>query len=213
MRVVVPYLKFATKTIEVGRLTKKTPKNAKWLVWLSGAIAVLAVAGLVWHNLSSPSNGQVALTTEDASPTTKLPEYTSLTTNYYTVNYSGRYSQQATDIPPAGILDQKILAYQLGGGAGQSQVEIDIKAAPDGGITQESNYISWIQHASQYQISNKLYKGEIVDLAKKTTGSPEQDALWLHNGFVMVIKITSPDRSQDISTELKDMLASVQWRQ
>jgi hypothetical protein len=216
MRVVLPYIKLHTKTFEFGRKNRQVSDKSsrrRWLVPAAVVTALIIVSLGIWRTLSSPSYGQVAKTTEDTSPKTKLPEYTSLTTNYYTVNYSGRYSQQPTDIPPAGILDQKILAYQLGGQAGQSRFEIDIKSAPDGGITLDSNYIYYQQHPTLYKLSNKLYRGEIVDIAKKTSGSPEEDALWLHGSFLMVIKLTTADKNQAIDTELKDMLASVQWRQ
>jgi hypothetical protein len=61
-------------------------------------------------------------------------------------------------------------------------------------------------------MSNALYQGEVVDIVKNTKGAPETAAMWLHGGFLMIIKLTTADKSQAISGELKDMLASVQWR-
>ncbi|MBX4201412.1 hypothetical protein KW803_00750 [Candidatus Saccharibacteria bacterium] len=181
------------------------------------AAAVLVVAlliGLVWRNLSSPNHGQIAVLSAETTPDTKLPEFTTLTTGFYSFNYSQRYNQIPTDIAPAGILDQKILAYKLGGQPGQSKIEAIIKAAPYGGITLDSTYDYYLKHGAQYKMSNRLYGGEIVDIAKSKKGQPpETIALWLHNGFLLTVKLTTADVQQKIDGELNDVLSSVQWRE
>jgi hypothetical protein len=207
----VPVVKFSLKTIEVGRPEGLHIKRRRKLQLISfSAVAVIAVAFLVWHSLAGPNYGQVAVISPDTTPTTKLPEYTTLTTNYYSINYSQSYTQQPSDIPPAGILDQKILSHGAGQ-SGQSRIEIDIKAAPDGGITLDSTYDYYLKHQPQFKLSNKYYHGEAIDIARSTTGPPETAGMWLHGSYLMIVKITTPDNKQNIDGELKDLLSSVQW--
>lgn len=217
MKLWVPVLALSWKSIEIGKNHQPSGRHSKkWLKFglpLGIVVLVLAIGVLVWRNLSSPGYGQISVVKADTTPTTKLPEYTSLTTNFYSVNYSERYAQKPTDIPPAGVLDQKILTYKLGGQSGDSTIEINIKSAPDGGITQDGTYIYYQKHPSQYQLSNKLYQGEIVDLARNTSGQPEAAGLWLHGSYLMIVKLTTADKDQQIDNELKDLLSSVQWRQ
>lgn len=217
----VPTVSVRLKTIDIGKLSRpnkldaapsRRPTGRKRLV-AAGLVGLIIIAGLIWHTLNAPNYGQVAKISPDTTPTTKLPEFTSLTTNFYTINYSERYSQAPTDLPPPGVLDQKVLAYQLPAIAGQSRIEIDIKAAPDGGITLDSTYDYYVKHLSQYKLSNAYYHGEAVDIARSTKGSPETAGMWLHGSFLMVVKLTTPDTSQNIDGELKDLLSSVQWRQ
>ena len=179
------------------------------------AVIFLLSAGYwVWHGLGTPNHGTVAIIAPDTTSQTKLPEYTVLTTDFYSLDYSQRYSQVPTDIPGAGLLDQKVLAYKLGGQPGQSKIEVDIKAAPDGGITLDSSYIFYTKHSAQYKLSAKYYHGEAIDTARSQTSVPPETAgLWLHGSWLMIVKITTADPHQDIDTELKNILTSVQWRQ
>ncbi|MBX4197498.1 hypothetical protein KW801_03005 [Candidatus Saccharibacteria bacterium] len=179
---------------------------------LASILILLAIVSLIWRNLSSPSVGQVAIANTPTGPTQKLPEYTTLSTNFYSLNYSQRYSQQATDIPPGGVLDQKVLSYKLGGQPGNSTIEVLIKSAPYGGITLDSTYDYYLKHQTQFKLSNKFYHGEAIDIARSTKSSPETTGMWLHDSFLMIVKITTPDKSQNIDGELKDILTSVQWR-
>lgn len=219
MKARVPVVSVRLKSFELGSSgwpeKTKLKSGAKPRLYTGAAILVLAVGiGVyVWRSFSSPSYGQVALSTSDSSPTPKIAEYQTLTTTYYSVNYPGRYHQQASDLPPAGTVDQKVLVYRLGGGLGQSKAEIDIKAAPYGGITMDSTYIYYQKHPELYKLSNGLYRGEIVDVAKSLKGPPETAGLWLHGGFLMIVKLTTPDQTQNINSELKDLLSSVQWRE
>lgn len=220
MKLWVPVIKL--KPVQIGsknmQASKKTDephiKRQRKAVWLlAGGLGILLIAILVWRYFSSPNYGQVAVINNQTTPDTHLPEYTALSTNFYTLNYSQRYNQVPTDIAPPGVLDQKILAYQLGGQPGKSQIEINIKAAPYGGIVLDKTYDYYTKHPNQYQLSNNLYQGELVDIAKSKTGKPEAVGMWLHGSFLMTVKITTPDKDQDIDGELKDLLASVQWRE
>src|SRR5579862_6600068 len=143
MKLRVPVLKL--KTVEVGRTKHSYEVSAKagrpikkLLVSLAVAVGLIAIGIFIWQGMRSPSVGQIAQTNQDNSPQPKVAEYQTLSTDFYTLNYPGRYTQQPTDLPPAGILDHKVLSYSLGGSSGNSTVTIDIKAAPDGGITQDS---------------------------------------------------------------------------
>jgi hypothetical protein len=212
----VPVVKLSWKSIETGKSRDLDGYNKKWpkVGSVLGVLLVsIIVCGLIWRNLSSPGYGQVSIVKPDTSPTTKLPEYTSLTTNFYSVNYSQRYAQKPTDIPAAGLLDQKVLSYKLGGQPGDSTIEIDIKSAPYGGITEDGTYIYYQKRPSQYKLSNKVYQGEIVDIATSLNGQPEATALWLHGSYLMLIKLTTADKDQSITSELNDLLSSLQWRQ
>jgi len=218
----VPVVKFRIKTIQLGAKSvnssqiksKPSPPNKRKLfIGLASAVILIIMVGFVWHTLNAPNYGDIAKISPETTSTTKLPEYTTLTTNFYTLNYSERYQQAASNIPPAGVLDQKILAYQLGGQPGQSKIEILVKAAPDGGVTLDSSYDYYLKHPEQFKLSNKYYHGEAVDIARSTKSvSPETTAIWLHDGYLMTIKITTADTQQDIDSELKDVLSSVQWR-
>mgnify|MGYP000111889622 CR=1 FL=1 len=219
MRIVLPVVKFSTKTVELGRQKKssesQTAKKLKPKLYATLAVLLLfSLAGLyVWRTLSSPNIGKVAITNSYPSPTARLPEYTTLTTNYYSLNYSESYTQQPAQLAPAGILDYKKLSKDLGAGAGFSNIEITIKTAPDGGITLDSTYDYYLKKQDRFKFSNKYYHGEAIVIVKNIKGPPETAGLWLHGSFLMIIKITTPDKQQAIDTELKDILSSVQWRQ
>jgi hypothetical protein len=211
-----PVVNFSLKTVEIGKTAQYGQRSAIWhkppVLITATIVGLILVGALLWRSLNGPNYGQVAVLSPDTTPTTKLPEYTTLTTNYYSVNYSQRYSQTPSDIPPGGILDQKILAYNLGGQSGQSKIEIDIKAAPDGGITLDSVYDFYVKRLDRYKLTNKYYHGEAIDIARSVKGPPETAGMWLHGSFLMIIKLTTPDQKQNIDGELKDLLASVQWR-
>jgi hypothetical protein len=214
----VPVIKISKKPIVIGGFKPKsgTAGRGRLQKWaLPGAIIVgiLLIGGFIWHSLGTPNHGDIATIAADTTSQTKLPEYTTLTTNFYSLNYSQRYSQVPTDIPPAGVLDQKILSYKLGGQAGQSRIEIDIKAAPDGGITLDSTYDYYAKHLAQFKLDSKYYHGEAIDTARSQAGTPPEAAgLWLHGSWLMIVKITTDDPHQNIDAELKDLLSSVQWR-
>lgn len=221
MKLWVPVVKFSVRQIEFGNNNAPGRVSTRWTgrlnrkrnyilpgVILGAALLIF----MIWHSINGPNYGQVAIIGPDTTTASKLPEYTTLTTNYYSLNYSQRYHQVPTDIAPAGLLDQKVLAFQLGGQTGQSEIEVDIKAAPYGGITLDNTYDFYAKHPMQYKMSNKFYRGEAVDIARSIKGQPETTAMWLHNGFIMVAKITTADAKQNINTELMDLLSSVQWR-
>lgn len=218
MRIVLPVIKFSTRAVEIGRRHKshesQTAKKSKTKLYAVLAVLLLfGLAGLyVWRTLSSPNIGKVAITNNYPSPTARLPEYTTLTTNYYSLSYSESYTQQPAQLAPAGILDYKKLSKDLGG-AGSSIIEITVKSAPDGGITLDSTYDYYLKKQDQFKFSNKYYHGEAIVIIKNIKGPPETAGLWLHGSFLMIIKITTPDKQQAIDTELKDILSSVQWRQ
>jgi hypothetical protein len=215
----VPVIKFSKRQVTIGG-GRAEPNSAahqrrlkRWFLPASGIILLLLAAGFIWHNLSTPNHGDIAVIAPDTTAQTKLPEFTTLTTNFYSLNYSERYSQVPTDLTPAGLLDQKVLAYNLSGQSGQSKIEVDIKAAPDGGITLDSTYDFYVKHLTQYKLSNKYYHGEAIDIARSVKGvPPETTGMWLHGSWLMVVKLTTADPHQNIDGELKDLLASVQWR-
>jgi hypothetical protein len=218
----VPVIKVSLRPVIIGGSGAKPATTAKkqvklrskrWILPAAGVIILLLAGYFIWHSLGTPSHGTVAVIAPDTNSQTKLPEYTTLTTNYYSLNYSLRYSQVPADIPAAGLLDQKILAYKLGGQPGQSKIEIDIKAAPDGGITLDSNYDYYMKHPAQYKLSAKYYHGEAIDIARSTKGAPETAGLWLHGSWLMIVRVTTADPHQNIDGELKDLLSSVQWRE
>lgn len=214
----MPVVKFSTKAVEIGRRPKNhesqtAEKSKRKLYAVLGVVLLLSLAGLyVWRTLSAPNIGKVAITNSYPSPTTRLPEYTTLTTNYYSLNYSESYIQQPTELAPAGVLDYKMLSRDLGGGAGFSIIEITVKSAPDGGITLDSTYDYYLKKQDRFKFSNKYYHGEAIVIVKNTKGPPETAGMWLHRSFLMIVKITTPDKQQAIDTELKDILSSVQWR-
>lgn len=216
----MPVVKFSKRQITIGGGSGPRAASGKaaktWyrrrLLPVGGIIILLLAGYLIWHSLGTPGYGTVAVISPDTTSQTKLPEYTTLTTDFYSLDYSERYSQVPTDIPPAGLLDQKILAYKLGGQPGQSQIEVDIKAAPDGGITLDSSYDFYAKHLAQYKLSAKYYHGEAIDIARSQGNTPPETAgLWLHGSWLMIVKVTTADRHQDIDTELKNVLTSVQW--
>jgi hypothetical protein len=214
----VPQVKVSFRTIELGKnsnsSTQKQPtRNKKLLVSVCTALVVIFIGTIIWRSMASPGHGNIAVLAQDTSSNTPLPEYTSLTTNYYSLNYSERYAQVATDIPPAGVLDYKVLSYKLGGQSGESKVQILVKPAPYGGIVLDSTYDYYAKHQQRYKMSNEFYHGEAINVARNLKGSPEAASIWLHDGFLLIIKITTPDSQQSIDGELKDMLSSVQWRQ
>jgi hypothetical protein len=218
MRLRIPVIHF--KTVEIGgrrhtNYSVSQPRRRGRKLYIIGLILLLAVgaSGFIWHNLKAPSEGQVALTNPDNSPHPKVSEYQTLETQYYSLNYSGSYTQQPTDLPPAGIIDHKVLSYPIADLSDSSTITVDIKAAPDGGITLDSTYDYYLKHQSQFSLSNKFYHSEAVDIARNKKGMPETTAMWLHGSFLMIIKLTTPSLHQDIDSELTDILASVQWRQ
>lgn len=218
MRIVLPIVKFGTKTIELGgrqRVDTSGQKNRliKFGMPLSVFLLVSLVGIFIWRKLSAPSYGQVAVVSPYTSPVTKLADYTTLSTSYYSLNYSKRFSRQPADIAPAGILDRQQLVYNQPNGSLSSRVQIDIKAAPLGGITQDSVYMYYQKRPNQYNLSNALYRGEIVDIAKNSRGGPEVVAMWLHGSWLMIIRSTSTDKSEPLSSEMKGMLSSLQWRE
>src|SRR5437868_6046840 len=89
------------KTIEVGKPHQAGQKPAIWrkppVLITASAIGLILLSILIWHSLNGPNYGQVAVLSPDTTPTTKLPEFTILTTSYYSVNYSQRYNQVPTD--------------------------------------------------------------------------------------------------------------------
>ena len=214
----MPQVKVSFRAVELGGKSssgsaKKSNKHRR--VWSTVAVLLFVVLAItfVWRSLSSPGHGNIAVLAEDTSNNSALPEYTTLTTNFYSLNYSGRYSQQPTDIPPAGVLDYKVLAFKLGGQPGQSKIEVLVKSAPYGGIVLDSAYDYYAKHQDRFKMSNEFYHGEAIDIARSTKGPPEAAGMWLHDGFLLIAKITTPDKVQNIDDELKDLLSSVQWRQ
>lgn len=219
MRVRLPIIKFSVKTFELGnkhrRYYSDLPKKSRAKVYIvCSFIFLFFIFGIyVRHMLTSPNEGQVALPVQDNSAVPKIAEFQTLTTSFYSLDYSGRYSQQPTDINPAGVLDYKVLAYSIDSQSKPSKIEITIKHAPDGGITLDSSYDYYQKHPDQYKLSNQLSRGEIIDIAKNTKVNPEIAGMWLHNNLLMIVKITTPDTHQNIETELKGILSSVQWQQ
>jgi len=220
MRLWVPLVKVGFKQVELGG-KKRSSKPAKppapdfrrWLVPAAVTALMVGILGYVWHSLGTPGYGDIATLSPETTNQSRLPEYTTLTTAIYSLNYSERYDQDPTDVPPAGIIDYKSLSYKLGGQPGRSQIQIIVKAAPYGGIVLDSTYDYYAKHLDKYKLSNKYYHGEAIDIARSKSGAPEAAGLWLHDSYLMVVKITTADKDQDIDTELKDILSSVQWRQ
>jgi len=213
----VPVIKFSKKPVVIGAAKPKTGSAKsrqlnRWALPAGIIVGILLIGGFIWHSLGTPNHGDIAVVAPDTGPHTALPEYTTLNTSYYSLDYSQRYSQLPTNVPLPGLVDQEILIHKLFG-SGQSKIEVDIKAAPDGGITLDSTYDYYAKHQTQFKLGSKYYHGEAIDTARSLPGAaPEAAGLWLHGSWLMIVKITTPDTHQNIDQELKDLLSSVQWR-
>lgn len=227
----MPVVTFSTRTVEVGwfgapaaskkKSSKKTVSNSKatktikrqpnklWLIAAGSFLLAFIILGLVWRTFTGPNYGQVAKFSQEATSKTALPNYTTLSTNYYSLNYPENYSQAGADISPAGVLDQKTLVSP----DGQTKAVISINAAPYGGITLDSGYQNLVKQSDRYKFTNQYYHGEAIVIASGTKPPSESAALWLHNGFILTIKLSSATASQaTLEQQLKDMLASVQFQ-
>lgn len=221
MKIRVPVVTFSTRVIEIGGLPSKASGKTKpgakskklsrnWLIAGAVVVILLVFALSLWRGISGPNYGDIAKISQDTSRNTALPSYTTLSTNYYTVNYPENYKQQASDINPAGVIDKKTLASH----DGQTTIDITVKAAPYGGITEDSNYMFYVKNQPKYKLSNKYYHGEAVDLASSTVKPAEAAGMWLHNGFVITVKVASANLSQRaVDQRLKDLLTSIQFQQ
>lgn len=172
-------------------------------------LVIYLVIVLARHHLNSPAKGTV-IESPSATPTVKnTTDYTSLQTSYYSLLYPSDFLPSLQKSPEA-FLDYKPFAANAES-AKPSTLEIYVKPAPNGGISLDSEYKAIQSQHNIYKLSSAYYHGELVDIASRTSGGNERIALWMHNNYLLVIKISSPDKSLDIDKQLKTILSSQQW--
>jgi len=176
-------------------------------------ILLPVIAIYLIHRANSPAIGIV--TTKNLSPPTSesdMSSYSTLSTSYLNLLYPDQYLPQLGKPKSADQLDYRLFSTKADD-PNASTLEIYLSPAPVGGITLSSDYKKYYDDQKNYKFSNQIYQGQSVDIISRTSGADERIALWLNSKYILVVKFSSPDKSQNISDQLKTVLQSVQWAQ
>ena len=197
--------------LKIPRFTKGK-KFKRSLIAVVIIIVITTPLYLFVRNLNSPSYGQIKPVLPSQTMVISDASYSSLTTSYFSLNYLDSYKLQAKLAANSGLLDHKVLVKSLTAPAGgTATLDISIKNLTPGNLVVDPNYTQYQTDPKHWNLSRKFYQSEPVDLAASISGPNQRGALWEHGNYLLVIRLSSDDPKQDLATEMKDILSSVQW--
>jgi hypothetical protein len=187
-------------------------KDKKLIVAVILVFVVAGLAWLFWHILNSPSYGEIKVASSSPNSKLVLPEYTTLQNDYFTLDYSKRYTAVPVEVGGGDVAYYKLVAQPKDISADPlGEIEVILRLTPDGGVTLDKDYQLYSKDTKNYRMFNKYYHGEAIDIAAKTTGGTDQIALWLHGKYLLAVKVHKKANQAQLDSELKDILTSVQW--
>lgn len=166
-------------------------------------IFLIAAVWITARQLSAPAYAPI--NSEAQTPAAPAGHLAGFSDDYLSLLYGSDFTDTHTD-PPVGTLDYRLLKN------GRQSLEIAVKPLSKGTIVLDSDYVSYKSQPKTYRLSRDFHGSEIIDIATKIQGPAETDALWVHDNYLLTLKLKSTISSRPLGADLKNILDTVSWQ-
>lgn len=198
-----------------GRKSKgKKPKSRKkkLIIWAVVLIVLTSLVAYAAYLLNRPAEGVVSKGT--ISNVTEVADATieTLENDFFTLQYPGEYDLlEAEQSKSASIVSRTLLDRGAMGLGLISKISISIDSLDSKGITEDSAYKHAEAFPEFYNITETTYTGESTKVLERSNPSYERTILWPHNGYILTVSLTAPEKTDDLVEQLDTIMQSVAW--
>jgi hypothetical protein len=159
---------------------------------------------------SKPVEGTITKPIPEKSTTSTASSKT-LTTQYYSTEYSARYTTLTKPDNSASLDAQILTAREKGKSGTSSSLALTVVNLPAGGVTEDSSYHLFKSQPNVYKLEEETINGEPVHVGIRTDQGYEKTYLWPHGKYLLTVVLTTFAPSPDTDSELLAMLQHVKW--